>query len=120
MAAIPEFTDILFEVKGRAAWITINRPKVYNAFRGHSLDEIIQALHLAANDKGVASIGRTGCGGKAFCTGGDQSDQGGPQSVGVGVGVVILPWPQVCPRGRRRPFFLLRRHLPDEIEDSLP
>jgi len=88
MAAIPEFTDILYEVKGRAAWITINRPKVYNAFRGQTLDEIIQALHLAANDKAVASIVLTGCGEKAFCTGGDQSAHDGQYD---GRGVMGLP-----------------------------
>ena len=88
MAAIPEFTDIIFEVKGRAAWITINRPKVYNAFRGRTLDEIIQALHLAANDKTVASIVLTGTGEKAFCTGGDQSAHDGQYD---GRGVMGLP-----------------------------
>jgi 2-ketocyclohexanecarboxyl-CoA hydrolase len=38
MAKTPEFTDILYEIKGKAAWITINRPKVYNAFRGQTLE----------------------------------------------------------------------------------
>src|SRR5215471_13951607 len=28
-----KFTDIIYEVRDRAAWIIINRPKVYNAFR---------------------------------------------------------------------------------------
>ena len=34
-----------------AAWIIINRPKVYNAFRGQTLEELIQAFQLAANDR---------------------------------------------------------------------
>lgn len=88
MATIPQFSDILYEVKGRAAWITINRPKVYNAFRGQTLEELIRALHLAANDKGVASIVLTGAGDKAFCTGGDQSAHEGNYD---GRGVVGLP-----------------------------
>lgn len=88
MSKIPEFTDILYEVKGRAAWITINRPKVYNAFRGQTLEELIQAFQLALNDKGVASVVLTGAGEKAFCTGGDQSAHDGNYD---GRGVVGLP-----------------------------
>lgn len=88
MATLPEFTDILYEIKGRAAWITINRPKVYNAFRGQTLDELIHALVLAGNDKAVSCIVLTGAGDKAFCTGGDQSAHDGNYD---GRGVVGLP-----------------------------
>ncbi|WP_417722499.1 enoyl-CoA hydratase-related protein [Salipiger sp.] len=88
MATIPEFTDILYEVKGRAAWITINREKVYNAFRGQTLEDLITAFNLAANDKGVSSVVLTGAGAKAFCTGGDQSAHEGNYD---GRGVVGLP-----------------------------
>ena len=88
MAKTPEFKDIIYEVKGRAAWITINRPKVYNAFRGQTLEELIQAFNLAGNDKGVSSIVLTGAGDKAFCTGGDQSAHEGNYD---GRGVVGLP-----------------------------
>lgn len=88
MANAPAFEDIIYEVRGRAAWIIINRPKVYNAFRGQTLEEIIKALHLAGNDKDVASIVLTGAGDKAFCTGGDQSAHDGNYD---GRGVVGLP-----------------------------
>src|SRR5712672_1024195 len=83
-----QFTDVIYEVRDRAAWIIINRPKVYNAFRGQTLEEMIQALHLAANDRQVASIVLTGAGYKAFCTGGDQSAHEGQYD---GRGVVGLP-----------------------------
>ncbi|MCV2448380.1 enoyl-CoA hydratase-related protein [Paracoccus sp. DMF] len=88
MANIPAFEDIIYEVRGRAAWIIINRPKVYNAFRGQTLEEMIQALQLAGNNKDVASIVITGAGDKAFCTGGDQSAHEGNYD---GRGVVGLP-----------------------------
>lgn len=88
MSTLPKFTDILYEVKGRAAWITINREKVYNAFRGQTLEEMILALNLAANDAQVASVVLTGAGEKAFCTGGDQSAHEGNYD---GRGVVGLP-----------------------------
>src|SRR3984957_7223264 len=83
-----QFTDVIYEVRDRAAWIIINRPKVYNAFRGQTLEEMIQALHLAVNDRQVASIVLTGAGDKAFCTGGDQSAHEGQYD---GRGVVGLP-----------------------------
>ena len=86
--AKPRFEDVLYEVRARAAWITINRPKVYNAFRGRTVEELIAAFQLAANDKQVASIVLTGAGEKAFCTGGDQSAHDGNYD---GRGVVGLP-----------------------------
>jgi len=83
-----KFTDVIYEVRDRAAWIIINRPKVYNAFRGQTLEELIQAFHLAANDRNVSSIVLTGAGDRAFCTGGDQSAHEGQYD---GRGVVGLP-----------------------------
>src|SRR6202022_847657 len=83
-----QFTDVIYEVRDRAAWIIINRPKVYNAFRGQTLEELIQAFHLAANDRNISSIVLTGAGDKAFCTGGDQSAHEGQYD---GRGVVGLP-----------------------------
>jgi len=83
-----KFTDVLYEVRGRAAWVTINRPKVYNAFRGQTLEELIQSFQAAANDRNVSCIVLTGAGEKAFCTGGDQSAHSGQYD---GRGVVGLP-----------------------------
>src|ERR1700740_1564953 len=83
-----QFTDVVYEVRDRAAWIILNRPKVYNAFRARTLDELIWAFQLAGNDKNVSSIVLTGAGEKAFCTGGDQSAHEGQYD---GRGVVGLP-----------------------------
>jgi 2-ketocyclohexanecarboxyl-CoA hydrolase len=88
MAEKTAFEDILYEVRGRAAWIIINRPKVYNAFRGRTVEELVQAFQLAANDKQVASVVLTGIGEKAFCTGGDQSAHEGQYD---GRGIIGLP-----------------------------
>jgi 2-ketocyclohexanecarboxyl-CoA hydrolase len=71
-----KFTDVIYEVRDRAAWIIINRPKVYNAFRGQTLEELIQAFQIAANDRNISSIVLTGAGDKAFCSGGDQKERG--------------------------------------------
>ena len=83
-----KFTDVIYEVRDRAAWIIINRPKVYNAFRGQTLEELIQAFQIAANDRNVSSIVLTGAGDKAFCTGGDQSAHDGKYD---GRGIIGLP-----------------------------
>lgn len=88
MTDTASFTDVIYELKDRAAWVTINRPKVYNAFRGQTLEELIQAFQKAGNDRNVSSIVLTGAGEKAFCTGGDQSAHAGQYD---GRGVVGLP-----------------------------
>lgn len=88
MSNAPEFEDILYEIRGRAAWVIINRPKLYNAFRARTMEELITAFKLAADDRGVSSVVLTGAGDKAFCTGGDQSAHEGQYD---GRGIVGLP-----------------------------
>ena len=41
-----QFTDILYEVKGDYAHVTINRPKVLNAFTPVTLQDLRQLLML--------------------------------------------------------------------------
>lgn len=82
------YTDILYEIRGGAAWITINRPDKYNAFRGQTVDELIHAFQKAGWDREVGVIVLTGAGDKAFCTGGDQSAHDGQYD---GRGVIGLP-----------------------------
>ncbi|WP_334174727.1 2-ketocyclohexanecarboxyl-CoA hydrolase [Pseudoxanthobacter sp.] len=82
------YTDILYEIRAGAAWITINRPEKYNAFRGQTVDELIHAFQTAGWDRKVGVIVLTGAGDKAFCTGGDQSAHDGQYD---GRGVIGLP-----------------------------
>ncbi len=42
-----EFTDVSYEVDDGLAWITINRPERYNAFRARTLDELIDCFKHA-------------------------------------------------------------------------
>ncbi len=88
MGQTTTYEDIIYEVRDRAAWIIINRPKVYNAFRGQTVEELISAFQRAANDREVSCVVLTGAGDKAFCTGGDQSAHEGSYD---GRGVVGLP-----------------------------
>jgi len=83
-----DYQDIQFDLRGPAAWITINRPEKMNAFRGQTCEELIHALNRAAWDKAVAALVLTGAGERAFCTGGDQSAHDGGYD---GRGVIGLP-----------------------------
>ena len=76
-----EYQDIIYQVKDATAYITINRPEVYNAFRGITCEELIHAFQKAGWDKDIAAIVLGGAGDKAFCTGGDQSSHDGQPPV---------------------------------------
>jgi enoyl-CoA hydratase len=65
------FENILYAVEGKAALITVNRPKALNALNFKTLDEILDAIRFAAGDPGVAGIILTGSGEKAFIAGAD-------------------------------------------------
>ncbi len=71
-----EYTDILFHKMGGIAKITINRPRIHNAFRPLTAQEMGNALENARNDQEIGVIILTGSGEKAFCSGGDQSIRG--------------------------------------------
>ncbi|MER7006075.1 enoyl-CoA hydratase-related protein [Dactylosporangium sp. NPDC000555] len=75
MTDVPAFEDVLYEVEDGLAWITINRPDRYNAFRGRTVDELIDAFSLAWSDPQVGVVALTGAGDKAFCAGGDQKQK---------------------------------------------
>lgn len=69
--SIKKYTDILFESYDGIARITINRPKVYNAFRPQTNHEILDALAYCRDNSSVRVVVLTGAGDKAFCSGGD-------------------------------------------------
>ncbi|MET4165762.1 MULTISPECIES: enoyl-CoA hydratase-related protein [Gordonia] len=70
-----EFSDITYEVDNGLAWITINRPERYNAFRAQTVDELVLAFKKAWASSDVGVIALTGAGDKAFCAGGDQKQR---------------------------------------------
>src|ERR1700735_1638460 len=70
-ATARDYQDILYEVKEGVAWVTINRPRVLNAFREQTLDEMIDALKATRDDPSIACAVVTGAGDKAFSAGGD-------------------------------------------------
>jgi 2-ketocyclohexanecarboxyl-CoA hydrolase len=83
-----QLEDVLYEVDHGLAWITINRPERYNAFRGRTVDELIRCFKAAWADRSVGVIAITGAGEKAFCAGGDQKQRNesgdyGPTETGL-------------------------------------
>mgnify|MGYP000007909169 FL=1 len=70
---IKEYSDILFDFYNGIARITINRPKVYNAFRPQTNFQILEALDYCREHPEVRVVVLTGAGDKAFCSGGDQN-----------------------------------------------
>ncbi|MBI2216128.1 MAG: enoyl-CoA hydratase/isomerase family protein [Candidatus Rokubacteria bacterium] len=71
MTTRAKYRDILFEVKDEVAWVTINRPRVRNAFREQTLDEMTEALRSTREDPSIACAVITGAGDQAFSAGGD-------------------------------------------------
>jgi enoyl-CoA hydratase len=65
------YENIEYSVEGKAAVITINRPKALNALNFATLDEILDGVRKAASDKGVFGLILTGAGEKAFIAGAD-------------------------------------------------
>jgi len=70
------FTDIKYDKSDGIAKITINRPKVRNAFRPQTVTEMSDALNDARDDEHIGVIILTGEGKDAFCSGGDQKIRG--------------------------------------------
>ena len=65
------YENVLYAVEGKTAVISVNRPKALNALNFVTLDELLDAIRKAANDKAVAGIVLTGAGEKAFIAGAD-------------------------------------------------
>ncbi|MBL0129164.1 MAG: 1,4-dihydroxy-2-naphthoyl-CoA synthase [Flavobacteriales bacterium] len=79
---VKEFTDITYRKSGGVARIAFNRPEVRNAFRPHTVSELLQAFHDAHQDTdiGVVLFSAEGPSPKdgvwSFCSGGDQRNRG--------------------------------------------
>ncbi|QKS00571.1 1,4-dihydroxy-2-naphthoyl-CoA synthase [Sphingomonas sp. CL5.1] len=82
------YQDIIRETVDGAAYITINRPQVMNAFRPQTVEELLDAFASAGADPAIGAIVLSGTGDRAFCTGGDQSGHGDGYG---GRGVIGVP-----------------------------
>ena len=68
------FNEIDYAVDGPLALLTINRPHKHNAISLATLEELHQAVRIAAQDDAVSVIAITGAGERAFAAGSDLSE----------------------------------------------
>ncbi|NKC01554.1 MAG: enoyl-CoA hydratase/isomerase family protein [Pseudomonadales bacterium] len=69
-----ELENVLYEVDGPLALITINRADKHNAISLATLDDLHTAADLAAADDAVRVLAFTGAGGRSFASGSDLSE----------------------------------------------
>ncbi|MGZ3429015.1 MAG: enoyl-CoA hydratase/isomerase family protein, partial [Polyangia bacterium] len=69
------YSEILYEVQGATARITLNRPEKRNPLGPTTIGELLHALDCAKDDVAVRVIVLTGAG-KVFSAGGDLSSMG--------------------------------------------
>ncbi|MFD2768036.1 enoyl-CoA hydratase/isomerase family protein [Micromonospora eburnea] len=72
--AAGEENEVVYQVRGRAAWITINRPHRRNAMSRNTVRLLTEAFVEAGEDPDVWAVVITGAGDKAFCAGGDMKE----------------------------------------------
>lgn len=65
------FSTLIYEKKGRIAYITLNRPERMNAHNSVMLKELPQVWEDVKNDSDIWVAIVTGAGDRAFCTGAD-------------------------------------------------
>lgn len=75
-----ELTSVIYEKRGNAAHITLNRPDVFNAFDETQSYDLQAALKEANKDVEVRVVVLTGSG-KAFCSGQDLKAIAGSKSL---------------------------------------
>ena len=80
------YEDILYEKREGIATITINRPKLLNAFRAKTVEEMLEAVQDADYDDEIGVIVLAGAGDRAFSAGGDNSARDSGSKAGAGYG----------------------------------
>ena len=74
MAVIPSFETLGYEESDGVAWVTLDRPEVYNAFNAVMQRELRTLWRALRRHDDVRVVVLTGAGDKAFCTGIDRNE----------------------------------------------
>src|SRR2546425_9531879 len=80
MSAAPRLSDVLLEVDGAIATVTLNRPEQRNPLSSSMIRDLRLALDWCKQEAAVSVVVLTGAGDRAFCAGADLSSFGGEQS----------------------------------------
>lgn len=80
MSAQPALTEVLIELRGSVATLTLNRPEHRNPLSALMMRDLRAALAWSRSDSEVAVVVLTGAGERAFCAGADLGGFGGDQS----------------------------------------
>ncbi len=68
--------SIIFQEQAGVAWVTLNRPRVLNAYNVQMRDELFEALGLIESDPAIRVAIFRGAGDRAFCAGADLTEFG--------------------------------------------
>ncbi len=68
------FKTIIYEKRGNAAYVTLNRPQVLNAYSVKMRDELYEILGAIRDDDEIRVTVLKGAGEKAFCAGADLTE----------------------------------------------
>ena len=66
---------LIVEHRGRAAWVTINRPAASNALTRELCDDLAAVARALGQDESVRAVVITGAGDRAFCAGVDLKER---------------------------------------------
>ncbi|HEY3833845.1 MAG TPA: enoyl-CoA hydratase/isomerase family protein [Acidimicrobiia bacterium] len=102
MIPFDAFETVHYEERDGVAFVTMNRPDVYNAFNYRMQQELKTVWRSARRNDDVRCLVLTGAGSKAFCTGIDRNeamghwetdaDAAGKAAVPIGSGATATPW----------------------------
>jgi enoyl-CoA hydratase/carnithine racemase len=71
---VPDFETIIYGKKGNIAFVTLNRPRVLNAYNIKMRDELFEVLGAIGEDDDIRAAVLNGAGEKAFCAGADLTE----------------------------------------------
>src|SRR5260370_39151079 len=81
MTPPPDLTEVLLDIDGAIATITLNKPEQRNPLSAAMIRDLRAAFAWCRTEAGVAAVVLTGAGDWAFCAGADLSAFSGEQSV---------------------------------------
>jgi len=76
--------EVLYQVRGAAAWLTIDREERRNALAPGTIDLLLAHLDRAEADPAVRAVCLTGAGEKVFCAGADLAAAAGGEGAASG------------------------------------